>query len=169
MKKTVNPRASRAAQKQLPAWPTASQALRQIGLILLVLVIWAALLVVYENLIGGSARPAAGLPQPTSPAPASTPAPGAAVSFSKDMLPLFNARCVSCHGPGVLSAGLDLSSYAGVLAGSRSGAVVVPSSAATSRLVDAISTGRMPLGGPKLSATEIETIQSWVNAGAPDN
>lgn len=169
MKKRVNPRASRVAHKKPPAWPTAAQALRQIGLILLVLVLWVALLVVYENLIGDSAKPAAGSPQPTSSAPTSTSVPAAAVSFSKDVLPLLNARCVSCHGPGAPSAGLNLSSYADVLAGSRSRPVVVPGSAATSRLVDAISTGRMPLGGPKLSATEIETIQSWVNAGAQDN
>jgi hypothetical protein len=90
-------------------------------------------------------------------------------SFSADVLPIFEKDCQRCHGTSRTDAGLSLSSHAGVMAGSRSGAVVIPSSSADSDLVQVIVTGRMPRGAAKLSEVEIQTISDWVDAGAPDN
>jgi hypothetical protein len=50
-------------------------------------------------------------------------------SFSEDILPIFQGRCVSCHQPG--GAGyekseLDLASYEGLMKGTKFGAMVIP-------------------------------------------
>jgi mono/diheme cytochrome c family protein len=163
MKGTSKNRTAPGAQKRHPVWPTTAQMLRQLGVILLVVVVWAGLLVGYLSLTGESKVPAAEPPQPTG-------LPGtAAVSFSKDVLPLFRTHCERCHGDGRAQAGLKLVSYADVMAGSTRGPVVIPGSSATSRLVDLIVTGQMPVGGPKMPESEIEIIRAWVDAGALDD
>jgi mono/diheme cytochrome c family protein len=96
-------------------------------------------------------------------------APAGTVSFSADVLPIFRSRCISCHGQGRISGGLDLSSYAALMAGSQHGAVVVAGSPDSSRVVQMVVQGKMPKRGPKLLATQIEILSNWVKAGAPDN
>ena len=49
-------------------------------------------------------------------------------SFSEDILPIFIGRCVSCHQPGGAGyekSGLDLSSYEGLMKGTKFGAMVI--------------------------------------------
>jgi mono/diheme cytochrome c family protein len=163
MKRTSRKRTSPKAQQRRPVWPTSAQTLRQLGVILLVVAVWAALLAGYASLTGKSAKPAAESAQPTQVAQTT------AVSFSKDVLPLLKTNCERCHGSGQAQAGLNLTSYADVMAGSGRGPVVVPGKAASSRLVELIVAGQMPQGGPKLSASDIETIRAWIDAGASDN
>ena len=152
-----------AQQESAPI--TAGQVLRQVAVIVVVVVIWSAILVGYLALTNTSEEsPAA----PTD-APAATTPEVAEVSFSKDILPIFEVRCQRCHGTGQTLAGLSLASHAGVLAGSAAGPVVIPGSAETSRLVEVIVSGEMPRGGAKLPESEIQTISTWVDAGAPDN
>jgi hypothetical protein len=98
-----------------------------------------------------------------------TTVPADKVSFSKDILPIFQNNCVNCHGGGNPRAGLDLSSYASVMAGSSNGAVIVPGDPAGSKLIQYVQTGRMPKGGGPLPAGEIQTLTNWVQAGAPNN
>src|SRR5262245_31623674 len=45
--------------------------------------------------------------------------------FEKEILPIFTARCVQCHGQGKLMAGLDLRTAASALKGSNSGPIIV--------------------------------------------
>ena len=50
-------------------------------------------------------------------------------SFSEDILPIFKGRCVSCHqsgGAGYEKSGLDLTSYEGLMKGTKFGAMVIP-------------------------------------------
>jgi mono/diheme cytochrome c family protein len=169
MKSTSRKRTSPKAQKQRPLWPTSAQTLRQLGVVLVVVVIWAALLAGYLSLTGKSAKPTTASAQPTQVAATSQVSATTGVSFSKDVLPLFKTNCERCHGSGQTQAGLNLTTYADVMAGSARGPVVVPGNAASSRLIELITAGQMPPGGPKLSASEIEIIRSWVDAGAPDN
>jgi hypothetical protein len=138
----------------------ARQILRQVAVIVVVVAIWCAVLVGYLALT-----------KPGDEAPEATPAPpqGAEVSFSADVLPIFEARCQSCHGTGRAEAGLNLATHAGVMAGSDYGPVVVPGSAGTSRLVDVLLSGEMPLGGRPLNDYKIQTISDWIGAGATDN
>lgn len=64
--------------------------------------------------------------------------------FTKDVKPIFEGRCLKCHGAGKLKGGLDLRSKAAVLKGGDTGPVVVPGSAEKSRLFEVITQGDMP-------------------------
>jgi hypothetical protein len=177
MKKTMQRRRADKSQKKLVR-ATPAQVMRQAGLILIVVVVWSLLLVGYLSLVGPGG--ASGSPVPTEvvaptaaptgvPAGTSMPAEAATVSFSADVLPILSERCQRCHGGNRAYRGVDLRSYDSVLAGSQSGPLVIPGSSATSELVQIIVSGRMPQGASKLSDTEIETITTWVDEGAPNN
>ena len=139
---------------------TTGQAMRQVVVIVVVLAIWSAVLIGYLALTNPSeAAPPA---SPTSPE-------ATEVSFSSQVLPVFEARCQQCHGTGRAEVGLNLASHASTLAGASYGPVVIPGSAETSILVQVIVSGEMPLGGRKLTDSEIQIISDWIDAGAPDN
>src|SRR5215469_1622986 len=99
------------------------------------------------------------------------------MSFADDVMPIFRGRCVSCHapgGPGFEKSGLDLSTYAGVMKGTKSGPMVVPGDAQSSNLMwlldwRASPELRMPHGKKKLSTCDRDAIRSWINEGAKDN
>jgi mono/diheme cytochrome c family protein len=119
------------------------------------------------------AAPADTLPPPTEAVDTPTaesetpsteePSSPSAASFSEDVFPILESRCVQCHGPSRTSGGVRLDSYDAVMA------VVVPGDAAASLLVEVVVTGDMPRRGPKLLPSEFETFSAWVSAGAPDN
>jgi len=145
---------------QASARPTSIQVLRQAAIIIVVVAIWSGLLVVYLVLTN---------PSEEAPSPTPTTSEDAQVSFSADVLPVFETQCQRCHGPGRAESGLKMDSYEGVIAGSSNGPVIVPGNADASHLVDLIVSGRMPYGSAKLPEDEIQTIINWVDAGAPDN
>lgn len=89
-----------------------------------------------------------------------------AVSFKADIQPIFDRRCTVCHGG---TAGLYLNSYDNVLRGGMNGPVVVPRDPSSSRLLQYVSNGNMPLGGPPLTQAQVQTLSNWIAAGAPDN
>ena len=123
-----------------------------------------------------ASEPVAQAPSPTplpTDEPASPPAeerpPVPDVSFSGDVLPILQSRCVQCHGPTRVSGDLRLDDYEATMAASESGRSVLPGDAANSLLVELILSGDMPRRGPRLTPAEIQIITDWVNAGAPDN
>src|SRR5688500_9489083 len=85
-------------------------------------------------------------------APAREPRP----SYERDILPLFRARCLGCHGVAQPEAGLDLRSWGDARQGGRSGAAVVPGSPEKSLLYQVLADGRMPRGGARLTAAELQ-------------
>lgn len=91
-------------------------------------------------------------------------------SFQNDVLPILTQRCAlsGCHVAGG-PRGIDLRSYESVLQGGQLGAIVVAGNAAGSELVNQISTGRMPPGGPPLEAAQVQLITDWINDGAENN
>ena len=96
----------------------------------------------------------------------------AAVSYSLQVQPLFNANCIRCHGDVDPPDELSLTSYEKVMAGGDEGPVVIPGDPANSELVKRIkglSQPRMPLGGPYLSNADIQIIETWVALGAQNN
>lgn len=95
--------------------------------------------------------------------------PGGPLSFSQDVLPILESRCSACHGESRQSAGLNLTSFSSLMAGGQSGAEIVPGDSASSRLVELISSGRMPKSGLPLSDSQVQTITEWIDAGAQDN
>lgn len=91
------------------------------------------------------------------------------VSFSRDILPVLQSRCINCHGGQRTSEGLDMKTYQALMAGSQNGSVVTPGDAANSLFVTLSAEGKMPKRGPKLTPAEIKLLTDWVNAGAPNN
>ena len=93
------------------------------------------------------------------------------VSFERDVLPIFTANCLSCHGGTSIytQAGLDLRTINSALRGSLNGPVVVKRSPEKSLLYQKVSTRAMPPVAFKLTLTDIqiETIRKWIEAGAP--
>ena len=101
--------------------------------------------------------------------PASDPAGGATVSFSGEILPLIESRCINCHGGDRTEEGLSLRTHADILAGSENGAVIVPGDAANSLLAEMVAEQKMPKRGPKLTPPQVQLIIDWINQGALDN
>jgi mono/diheme cytochrome c family protein len=105
-----------------------------------------------------------------APATQNTPATSAAnVSFTDDIMPIFESRCMNCHGQERLEEGLSLRTYSDMMAGSKNGAVVVPGNASNSLLAQLVSNQKMPKRGPKLTPPQVQLIIDWINQGAPDN
>lgn len=85
-----------------------------------------------------------------------------AISFNQDIAPIISQNCGGCHGANFPSGGLSLTNYAQISNAANSG-----------KLVDRISrqTGDplvMPQGGPMIKCN-IDKIDAWVKAGAPNN
>jgi mono/diheme cytochrome c family protein len=100
------------------------------------------------------------------------------VSYAKDVAPLLEQYCQSCHMPGQLgyeASGFGVGDYASLMAGTKYGPVVLAGDPLSSALVMLIE-GRadpaikMPhAGAPALSQQQIETIRRWVEQGARNN
>lgn len=113
---------------------------------------------------------------PAGPAHAANPQ-GAPVSFKEDVLPIFQVHCAECHtagGEGTKASGLDLSTYQGVMKGTKYGPMIVPGDPENSNLMwlldwRASPQLRMPHGKKQLPVGERDTIRTWIRQGAKDN
>jgi uncharacterized membrane protein len=104
------------------------------------------------------------------------PAPD--VSYAKDVSPILDKHCKSCHvagQAGYVVSGFEVASYDTLMKGTQYGPVVLPGDPLTSVLVMLIE-GRadpslkMPHGNAKpLEPAEIATIRKWVEQGAKNN
>jgi mono/diheme cytochrome c family protein len=98
-------------------------------------------------------------------------------SFAEDVMPIFRGRCVGCHQPGddgLEKSGLDLTSYEGVMRGTKHGPMVIPRDPDSSNLVwlldwRASPEVRMPHGKKKLSTCDRNAIRAWIREGAKNN
>jgi hypothetical protein len=90
----------------------------------------------------------------------------AVARFESDVLPLLKTKCISCHSSKARQAGLSLESRDDLLTGGKTGAAVVPGSSVDSLLVAMVTSGKMPLGGNRLSGEEIAVIRNWIDTGA---
>ncbi|MCX6584995.1 MAG: PSD1 and planctomycete cytochrome C domain-containing protein [Acidobacteria bacterium] len=86
--------------------------------------------------------------------------------FASDVLPILRAKCIACHGDKAAQAGLTLTSRDALLRGGHSGAAVLPGKPNDSLLLSMVSTGRMPVAGPKLNPAEVDTLRQWIEQGA---
>jgi hypothetical protein len=98
--------------------------------------------------------------------------PGAAcIDYDEVVQPLFDRRCIHCHGGPEPVARLSLTGRDGVLDGGRSG-LAVTACEPEGRLVDKLGPApamgaRMPGDGPPfLSDAEITAVRRWVAEGA---
>ena len=99
----------------------------------------------------------------------------AQMSFSEDIVPIFKGWCVSCHQPGGQgydASGLDLTSYDGLMKGTKFGPMIVPGKPDESNLyvlVEGRAKVRMPFGHKALPSCLRENIYSWIFQGAKNN
>jgi mono/diheme cytochrome c family protein len=87
-----------------------------------------------------------------------------APQFKSEVQPVLEKNCVSCHGPNQKMAGLDLSSFAGMMAGGSSGPVIAPNKPERSLLWNLVESGKMPMGG-KLTAAEKQLLRAYIEQG----
>jgi len=93
-------------------------------------------------------------------------------SYYRDVRPILNRNCTSCHQPAVKSSGLDLTTYAGFQAGGKRGLAFVSGSPEESLAVKFITGAMkpsMPLSAPSLPSGDIDAIRDWIKSGAKDD
>src|SRR5581483_2831924 len=95
------------------------------------------------------------------------------VVTENDVIPIFQMRCVVCHGKRKQEGGLDLRFQASRLKGGKSGPALVPRKPDESLLLQRVLKGEMP--PPKLlveyfvrppNNEEVETLRQWIAGGA---
>ena len=97
------------------------------------------------------------------------------MSFSEDIAPILKGWCVSCHQPGgegYLASGLDLTSYDGLMKGTKFGMMVIPGKPDESNLITLIrgqAKIRMPFGHKRLPGCLVDNIYTWIFQGAKNN
>ena len=93
-------------------------------------------------------------------APVPEPAAGPP-TYAANIEPAF-ASCTACHNEAVSSAGLDLSSYAALIAGSDNGEVILPGEGKNSLLVE-VQSG---LHFATMTSQQLDLLIEWIDAGA---
>jgi cytochrome b subunit of formate dehydrogenase len=96
--------------------------------------------------------------------PTATTAADAPHSWDDGFADLLEQRCGTCHSSVSAFGGLDLSSYASMLAGGASGPAIIPGDSPASLLITRQATGDHP---GQLSGEELALISQWIDAGAP--
>jgi Planctomycete cytochrome C len=105
------------------------------------------------------------------------------ISFNKDIFPIFQERCMTCHAlgaPGCLVSGFSLATYDTVMKGTTFGPMVIPGSSAESNLLRLVKHQADPSiamprsqtpGQPSewLKPEQINLIETWINQGAKNN
>lgn len=99
------------------------------------------------------------------------PANTVRVDFAKQIKPILESACVSCHGRGRNQGGFSLETRAAVLQGGRSGPAVVAGRSAESLLIELVSgmnpQSVMPKKGKKLTAEQIGLLRGWIDQDLP--
>lgn len=100
------------------------------------------------------------------------------ISFSRDVKPILEANCLSCHqagGAGFEASGLSMASYEELMKGTNAGTMVIAGDVEGSNLL-VLMEGRadpsisMPHGSmDPVPASDIATIKQWVAQGAKNN
>ena len=94
--------------------------------------------------------------------------PGPQVSFEKDVQPILEKNCLSCHGE-TTQGRLDLRTRETAVKGGARGSDIVPGDATASRLyrrVAGLERPSMPAQAEPLSAEQIAAIKTWIDQGA---
>jgi hypothetical protein len=95
----------------------------------------------------------------------------ARVSFSKEVAPILQHKCVTCHGPEKTKGGYQLHAFAVLMkAGESKEAPIVPGEPARSHLLSLLtakdSDDRMPQKDDPLAGAQIALIERWIQEGA---
>lgn len=91
------------------------------------------------------------------------------ISFDREIRPILEEKCLSCHGDALKLSRLDLRTRETAISGGAHGPALVPGNAEQSRLyrmVAGLDTPAMPMQGTALSAAQIATLKKWIDEGA---
>ncbi len=101
---------------------------------------------------------------------AATPAAAAPLDFDRDIWPIFESRCIGCHGAKQQKSSLRLDSRSKILTGGDTGPAIVPGDAAGSLLIELVTAkedeGRMPPESEALTPEQIGLLKQWIQEGA---
>ncbi|MEQ1798715.1 MAG: hypothetical protein ABL872_12240 [Lacibacter sp.] len=86
----------------------------------------------------------------------------AAVSYSKNVVPLLQQQCYGCHGGGSPSGGIAMGTYAADKAMAVKGTLY-------GSISFAAGYSPMPQGAPKMTTCQLATIKKWIDSGSPNN
>jgi mono/diheme cytochrome c family protein len=94
------------------------------------------------------------------------------VDFNRDIRPIFNAHCITCHGGVKQAGGVSFSYREQALGKGKSGrTIVVPGNPRASEMIARITSRdpeyRMPLHQQPLAGTQIALLRRWIAQGAP--
>ena len=94
-----------------------------------------------------------------------------AVDFNRDIRPILNQTCVSCHGGVRQRSGVSFIYRAEALGKGASGrATIVPGHPESSELISRVTSAdpelRMPYHAPPLAPQQIDLLRQWITAGA---
>ena len=101
----------------------------------------------------------------------SAAAHGAEVEFSRDIKPILQVHCLSCHGAEKPKGGLSLTTRAKAIEGGDQGPALVPgkateSSLYTTTILPPDDDMAMPPKGERLLKEQTEMLRVWIEAGA---
>jgi hypothetical protein len=102
-------------------------------------------------------------------AQAPAPAAQAPVSFARDILPVMEASCLTCHGGDMQMGKLDLRTREAAIRGGDHGTALVPGSAEQSklfRMIAGLEQPAMPMGGDPLTPAQVAAFRAWITQGA---
>lgn len=86
--------------------------------------------------------------------------------FQRDVLPLFEAKCLRCHGAKRRDGKLDMRTLEAMLAGGVSGPALKPGNAQKSLLIELLHYNEMPpkKETPRVTKEEMVLLRNWINA-----
>jgi mono/diheme cytochrome c family protein len=95
------------------------------------------------------------------------------VSFKQHVKPVFDKRCLSCHGARA-KGGYKVTDYTAVMTSGDNAPVIIAGDAANSILAQMLNGIKTPAGGQMppsrpLPQQQIQLIEKWINQGAQDN
>jgi len=101
---------------------------------------------------------------------AADPADDPATAYLRDIRPILERRCFSCHAALQQKGGLRLDTAIAIRAGGDSGPALVPKDPQASLLIERVTAPdpkqRMPAEGEPLAESEIAALRTWIAAGA---
>ena len=92
--------------------------------------------------------------------------PGVPATYESGFKALFDGRCTACHGGPDPIAGLDLSTYEGVLSGGNSGLGIVPGDLDASEIYQKQTSKPAHFG--QMFRNELDALEEWILGGAQE-
>jgi WD40 repeat protein len=94
-----------------------------------------------------------------------------AVSYEKDIEPIFYKKCITCHSGSVKEGNLDLASYEGLVKGGKRNSPILPGKGNDSLIIKQLSRTEFkpfmpPRGEDPILPEEMALIKLWIDQGA---